>query len=138
MRSKIEIITLIIISNCVNLINNLDPYEVLNLPLNRTLKQIKERYKEYTGKHNPDIHINSPDYEIFKNKHSEIKQAYETLKEQRKTEDDDEDYEYDHNINIIIFIVLGIYAFAIIKSCVLNSLCWIIEKIIYQLGFPID
>lgn len=66
--------------------SQLNYYQILDLPPNATIKEIKVRFKQLSKKHHPDLngHLDEAEKEANANKYLEMVNAYDTLKDIKK------------------------------------------------------
>jgi len=56
-----------------------DPYDVLDIPKNATIDQVKARYRELVKKYHPDKYQGNPLADLAEEKFKEIQQAYDEI-----------------------------------------------------------
>ncbi len=68
-----------------------DPYEILGLPRNATMDQVKARYRELVKKYHPDKHQGNPLADLAEERFKEIQEAYDAIINNRASSQDYKD-----------------------------------------------
>jgi molecular chaperone DnaJ len=97
-----------------------DPYEILGLPRNASMDEIKARYRELVKKYHPDKHQGNPLADLAEERFKEIQQAYDDIINNRASSSQSYDNNYSsssytYNVdyeNIISLIQNGRYGVA--------------------------
>lgn len=61
-----------------------DPYEVLGVPRDADMDQIKKAYRQLSRKYHPDANINNPNKDQAEEKFKEVQAAYKQIQDERE------------------------------------------------------
>ena len=61
-----------------------DPYEILGVPRDADMEEVKKAYRKLSRKYHPDANINNPNKELAEEKFKQVQQAYQQIVDEKE------------------------------------------------------